>query len=274
MPPRPIVTLLTDFGLADPYVAAMKGVLLSLNPDAIVVDIGHEVRPQRVEQGAFILEQVIGHFPPWTVHVAVVDPGVGTERRALALQTPRAFFVGPDNGLLSPALPARLRSQAADGPCPVPLPPEYRAVSIENQRYFRHPVSSTFHGRDIFAPAAAYLSLGTCIDALGPPVDSVLALPPFRARRLPDGTLVGRIVHIDRFGNLITSIHREDLPGPRLALEVGGRQVAGLVRTYAEAEGLCALIGSAGHLEIALPMGSAARALDVDIGAEVLARPL
>ncbi len=274
MPPRPIVALLTDFGLADPYVAAMKGVLLSLNPDAVVVDVTHQVRPQRVEQGAFLLEQVVPHFPPWTVFVAVVDPGVGSERRALALQTPRAFFVGPDNGLLSPALPEAVRERAGDGPAPVPLPAGYGAVAIENERYFRHPVSATFHGRDIFAPAAAYLTLGTPLAALGPPLDSVLALPPFRARPLPDGTLLGRVLHVDRFGNLVTSVRQRDLPGQRLEVEVCGQRVPGLVRTYAEGEGLCALIGSAGYLEIALPMGSAACVLGADVGAEVRVRPL
>jgi S-adenosylmethionine hydrolase len=274
MPPRPIVALLSDFGLADPYVAAMKGVVISLNPEAVLVDISHGVRPQAVEQGAFLLEQACPYFPPGTTFVAVVDPGVGTARRALALQTPRAFFLGPDNGLLSPALPEAARQQAAEGPAPVPLPAGYRAVAIENERYFRHPVSATFHGRDIFAPAAAHLTLGTPLEALGPPVEQVLALPPFRARPQPDGTLLGRVLHIDRFGNLVTSVRRQDLPSDRLEVEVCGRRVPGLVRTYAEAEGLCALIGSAGYLEVALPLGSAAAALGGDIGTSVLVRPL
>ncbi len=274
MPPRPIIALLTDFGLADPYVGAMKGVVLSLNPDAVLVDISHQVRPQAVEQGAFLLEQAYPYFPPWTVFVAVVDPGVGTARRALALRTPRAFLVGPDNGLLSAALPEAVREQAGEGPAAVTLPEGYIAVAIENERYFRHPVSSTFHGRDIFAPSAAYLSLGTPLESLGPVVTEVVALPPFRARPRPDGALAGKVVHVDRFGNLVTNIRSRDLPGGHIEVEVCGRRVPGLVRTYAEAEGLCALIGSAGYLEIALPMGSAAEALGADIGAQLVARPV
>ncbi|HXG42863.1 MAG TPA: SAM-dependent chlorinase/fluorinase [Dehalococcoidia bacterium] len=274
MPPRPVVALLTDFGLGDPYVGTMKGVILSLNPDAVLVDISHGVRPQAVEQGAFLLEQAHPYFPPGTVFLAVVDPGVGTSRHALALRTPHALWVGPDNGLLSAALPEATRQMAGEGLGPVPLPEGYAAVSIENERYFRQPVSATFHGRDIFAPAAAHLSLGMPLEVLGPPLREVMALPPFRARPQPDGSLLGRVVHVDRFGNLVTSVRRQDLPEGPLEVEVCGRRLPALVRTYGEAQGLCALIGSAGYLEIAVSMGSAAEALGASIGTPVLVRPL
>jgi len=265
-----IISLLTDFGAQGPYVGAMKGAILSVNPRAVLVDITHEVRPQQVEEGAFLLSQAWPFFPAGTVHLAVVDPGVGTGRRALALATPRALFVGPDNGLLSSALPEECRPPQQGT---VALPPTVKAVALENPRYHRHPVSPTFHGRDIFGPAAAHLSLGVPLEELGPPVREVTALPPFRAQRQPDGTLLGRIVHIDRFGNLVTTVRQEDIPWPRLVVEVGGHQVPGLVTTYAQARGPCALIGSGGYLEVALPMGSAAQALRAELGQPVRVRP-
>jgi S-adenosylmethionine hydrolase len=265
-----IITLLTDFGLMGPYVGAMKGAILSVNPQALVVDITHEVHPQQVEEGAFILAQAWPYFPQGTVHVAVVDPGVGTGRRALALATPHAVFVGPDNGLLSSALPEEWRPAA---PGPVPLPPGVKAVALENPRYHRHPVSPTFHGRDIFGPAAAHISRGVPLEELGPPVHEVMALPPFRAHRQPDGTLEGRILHIDRFGNLVTTVRQEDLPWPKVKVQLGPHQVPGLVRTYAQAQGPCALIGSSGFLEIAVPGGSAAQVLGAHLGQAVRVEP-
>ncbi len=273
MGPRPIIALLTDFGLDDPYVGIMKGVILSINPEAVVVDVTQQVRPQQVEQGAFLLEQAVPYFPAGTIFLAVVDPGVGTGRRPLALRTSHGLFVGPDNGLLSPALPGEAREMAIEGPTLVPLPADLGAVAIEGKGYLRHPVSATFHGRDVFAPAAAHLSLGTPLESLGPPVKSAFALPPFRGRLLGDGTVVGRIVHVDRFGNLITSVRKDDLPWGRLEVEVCGRRVPGLVPTYAKGKGLCALIGSAGYLEIALPMGSASQAVGADIGTPVRVWP-
>ena len=275
MTTRRVIALLTDFGLADPYVAAMKGVILSVTPRVSIVDITHEVRPQAVEQGAFLLEMALPYFPPGTVFVAVVDPGVGTARRPLALAGPGGLFVGPDNGLLSPALPEKTREAVVgETTAAVPLPSGYRAVVLADERFFRHPVSATFHGRDIFSPVAAHLATGVAIDELGPATDWLLALPPFRARRQEDGSLLGRVVHIDRFGNLVTDVRRADIPGQRLTVEVAGRRIPGLARTYAEARGLCAIIGSAGYLEIALPNGSAQRELGVEIGARAIVRPL
>lgn len=268
----PIVTLTTDFGLADPYVAAMKGVILSLNPAVTIVDVTHEVRPQRIAQGAFLLSQALPYFPSGTVHVVVVDPGVGTARRALALATPDAILVGPDNGVLSAVLPdeARSRVGAAAGPAAVTLPDGYRAVALTRRRYMRQPVSATFHGRDIFAPAAAHLSLGVELEALGPAVKEILALPPFRARRRADGVLEGRVLHVDRFGNLITDVRAEDLTSARVEVRVGGQGVEGLAHTYEEVSGVKALIGSAGYLEVARLGGSAAYWLGADIGDAVL----
>jgi S-adenosylmethionine hydrolase len=268
----PIITLTTDFGLADPYVAAMKGVILSISPAATIVDITHQVRPQQVAQAAFLLAQALPYFPRGTIHAVVVDPGVGTARPALALATPEMLLVGPDNGVLSAALPEETRRQAGPGPeaARVDLPEGYRAVALKRRRYMRKPVSATFHGRDIFAPAAAHLSLGMGLEALGPAVTKVQALPPFRARCRPDGALEGRVLHVDRFGNVVTDVRAEDLPKGRIDVSVGGRRIEGLFGTYEEEPALKALVGSAGYLEVACRGGSAAYSLGVDVGDGVL----
>jgi S-adenosylmethionine hydrolase len=270
---NPIITLTTDFGLADPYVAAMKGVILGLNPRATVVDVSHEVRPQRLLQAAFITQASWPSFPSDAIHVVVVDPGVGSGRSAIALVTPRGRLLGPDNGVLSAALPDEARPPAAQGVAPVALPAGYRTFAITNRRYLREPVSATFHGRDVFAPAAAHLSLGVAPETLGEPAEAILAFPPLRARRCPDGALRAQVVHIDRFGNVVTDVVSEDLPEGAFTVELAGQLVPGPVRTYAEATGLAALVGSSGYLEVALPNGSAAAALGVDIGDAALLRP-
>jgi S-adenosylmethionine hydrolase len=272
VPQRPIITLTTDFGLTDPYVASVKGVILSLNPEAIIVDISHAVRPQRVRQGAFLLETVHPYFPPGTIHLAVVDPGVGTERRAIALRTARGSFIGPDNGLLSAALPDDIRSRVGRTGGRVRLPEGGVGVALTNPRYHRQPVSDTFHGRDIFAPAAAHLSMDVPLSDLGDAVDEMFALPPFRAERRPDGSLSGKVIHIDVFGNLITDVRGEDLVSPRATVEIGGRQIGGVERSYAGSQGLTALVGSSGYLEIALAGGSAAAELGADIDEPVAVR--
>lgn len=268
-----IITLTTDFGLADPYVAAMKGVILSTNPQATIVDISHDVRPQRVEQGAFVLASAWPDFPAGAIHVAVVDPGVGGQRLALALQTEEALFLGPDNGILSAALPDATREQAEAGGSPVPLPAGTRAVALTNERFHRRPVSPTFHGRDIFAPAAAHLSLGVPLEDMGEPAGRIVALPPFRAASAAGGGLAGRVIHIDRFGNLVTDVRRDQMPRGPFQVEVGGRIVSGPADTFSEGAGLIALVGSAGYLEIALRDGNAAAELGVDIGQAVRVGP-
>jgi len=269
----PIITLATDFGLQDAYVAAMKGAILTVNPAARLVDVSHAIRPQAIEQGVFVLAGAWPYFPPGAIHVAVIDPAVGTARRALALRTATATFVGPDNGVLSAALPDDVRSAAGDSPAPVRLPAGYRAVSLTNERYFRSPVSSTFHGRDIFAPVAAHLSLGAALEDLGERVERIIALPPFRARRLADGSLRGRVLHIDAFGNLITDVRVEDLPPGNAVIEVAGRTVEGVSATYEPAADLRAVTGSSGYLEIAAPAGNAAATLKAELGLTVVVRP-
>ena len=270
-PARRVLTLTTDFGLADPYVAAMKGVILGMSPRVTIVDISHDVQPQQLRQAVYISQSAWPYFPESAVHVVVVDPGVGTERRAVVLETPRGLFVGPDNGVLSAALPDEVLEQAGNGK-PVALPAGCRAFAITSRELMREPVSATFHGRDIFAPVAAHLSLGLKPGAVGSALDAIVGLPPLRASRCEDGSLRGEVLHIDRFGNVVTDARAEDAPPGRVAVEVASRVVLGLVRTYADAEGLTALTGSSGYIELAVPGGSAAAVLGAKVGDPVVVR--
>jgi len=256
-----IVTLTTDFGLEDAYVAAMKGVILGLAPDVVLVDVSHQVPPQDVFHAALLLESILPYFPAHTIHLLVVDPGVGTERRAIAAQTSQGFFVAPDNGVLTPALLA---------------PGEKTVVHLTKPRYFRQPVSATFHGRDIFAPAAGHLARGVPLRSLGDPIsDPVLLEIPQATPDGPDGWL-GEVIHVDRFGNLITNLRSEELKGPpeTWTFAIGGQVLHGLRHTYGQvAPGqFLALTGSTGRVEIAQRNGHAARALGLGPGARVVAR--
>jgi S-adenosylmethionine hydrolase len=247
---RPIITLLTDFGTADGYVAELKGVLLTCAPEATVVDASHEVPAHDVESARLALARYWRRFPPGTVHLAVVDPGVGTPRAALAVASDGRFLVGPDNGVLSPALLA-----AGARVVSLPVPPR---------------AAPTFHGRDVFAPAAARLALGESLDSLGAPVDDAVVRRTPEARRLPDGGIEGCVIAIDRFGNAVTNLLT--LGGG--SVEVDGRAVP-VRRVYEEvAPGApLALVGSNGLLEIAVREGSAAARLGLARGARVVLRP-
>ena len=271
-----IITLTTDFGLTDAYVAAMKGVILSINPQANLIDICHTIKPQNIPQAAFVLSMAYRFFPKKTIHLVVVDPGVGSERRAIILRTPSADFVAPDNGVLSYVIQQSLAKPMADkvNRQQVELGPELEAVAITKPEFWRSPVSSTFHGRDIFAPVAARLSLGFPPISFGEAINSVTMLPLPHPYQASDGSLVGHILHIDSFGNLITNIKSDDLPQTKgaITIEVGNQLISGLSRTYAEGEGLLALIGSSGYLEIALTGGSACALLAAEVGNEVRAR--
>ena len=274
MPP---IALTTDFGWSDAFVGVMKGVILTINPQAVIIDLTHDIPPQQVATGAFVLGVNHSYFPPDAIHLAVVDPGVGTERRAALLVTPTAKFVAPDNGLLSYILKGYLESPT-EQPGMAALPPELAAYELTNPDYRRQPVSRTFHGRDVFAPAAAYLSLGRLPQTFGPPLtELVWQPPPTPARR--DCGLAGEVIYIDRFGNLITNIRAEELPAGTLQITVGSRVIAGISGTFhdaavvpGEAAGLpplIALVGSNGYLEIAAPDGNAAQVLGLGVGAVV-----
>lgn len=265
----PIVTLTTDFGLRDGYVAAMKGVILSVCRDARLVDVSHEIAPQAIAEAVFVTSTVWPFFPPDAIHVCVVDPGVGTERRALLLLTARGRFIGPDNGVLSAALPEPLRARAPEGGGVVELTDDVGAFWLEEPAYRLADVSRTFHGRDVFAPAAAHLAAGVPPERFGPRADRMVALPPFRARRDASGALRGRVLHVDRFGNLVTDVRGTDLPS-EVVVRIGGRTIRGLSPTFGTSEGLLAFVGSYGYLAVAVRDGSAARELGAHVGTEVV----
>lgn len=264
-----IITLTTDFGLDDPYVGIMKGVILGINPDAVIVDITHSVGPQDVVEGAFVLSTSFAYFPTSTIHVVVVDPGVGGRRAALLIETSHGLFIGPDNGVLSWAT-----GFAPAGRTSGRLVADIKHIfELTNRRCWLPEISSTFHGRDIFAPVAAHLSVGAQPSQCGREVGSYHQLPWPTVERKADGSVVGSVLHVDRFGNLITNLPAEYIGDGQTAVkfEVAGQSVVGLSRAY-QGNGLLALIGSSGYLEIAVAGGSAAATLGVSRGAEVVVR--
>ena len=203
---RPIV-LTTDFGLSDPYVGVMKGVILGINPSAAIIDLTHQVQPQNLVHASFLLKTSHSYFPPDSIHVAVVDPGVGTFRKAILLTSPAGSFVAPDNGILSGVLEAFLDRHPADGGA-VPVPASCAAYELTNPDFQLHPVSSTFHGRDIFSPAAAHLSLGAAAESFGPPLQELVWLP-FPQPSVQGNQIAGQVIYVDHFGNLVTNVPRD-----------------------------------------------------------------
>ena len=283
-----IITLTTDFGPSDAYVAAMKGVILSINPQANIIDISHSIEPQNVLQAAFILNVAYRYFPAQTVHVAVVDPGVGSERRGIILKTPLAFFVAPDNGILSYIVdelssgtvePARkeevLRGvyfgerRPEDTGFKMAVKQGLEMAAISDPRFWREPISPVFHGRDIFAPVAAGLSLGISPYEFGEKINSLTVLPIPKPYTDSSGNLMGQVLCIDHFGNLTTNIKVGGLPGKHVGVEIVGRLIHGLSSYYAQDEGLMAILGSSGYLEISVRNGSACDFLGARIGDEV-----
>lgn len=266
-----LITLTTDFGLDDAFVGVMKGVILRINPAARIVDLNHNVGPQNVREGAFVLATAYPYFPEDTVHLAVVDPGVGTGRRPIAVATPKGLFVAPDNGLLSYVLDdmERLGGESRLHPLPSTPSPSVHAYVLTERRFWLHRISATFHGRDIFAPVAAHLSLGVPIEQLGAPIAALESFPISRPARIDAGTLIAHVVYVDRFGNLITDARLEDLPPPPVSITIRGRTIAGLSANYAEGGPLVALADSSDRLEVALRNGDAAKKLKAGVGEEV-----
>ena len=269
---RPVITLTTDFGTRDSYVGAMKGVILGRCPQAHILDISHEIEPQNISQGAYILATGAKYFPPDAIHVAVVDPGVGSDRRPIAVQTPSGTFVAPDNGLLSLALYEFLLFPTTDrvsefeelGLEQASLSEECRGVVLDEPSFWLPNVSRTFHGRDVFAPVAAHIANGVSFADLGSPIETVGVITSLLMGRT--GERSGTIVHIDRYGNLVTNIPEDAVP-EEPTFEVAGCRVTGLSRSYSESVGeLMAIIGSQGTLEIALGNGNAAEALGASVG--------
>ena len=271
----PVITLTTDFGTRDPYVAMMKGVIFGISPTAAIVDVSHEVAPQAITQGAFIIGSSHRFFPNDTIHVVVVDPGVGTSRKAILLSTPKGRFLAPDNGVLTPIVRAGYAEAHPSSHDAEDLPPGYEAYELSNRELWLESVSHTFHGRDVFAPVAAHLSIGVPAREVGPRLSRVTLLPEV-APAWDGHVLEGRVVHVDRYGNLITDIPERLLESATsLVIEVRGRRIDGLSRSYAEAESLLAIVGSYGSLEVSVKNGSAAEVLESSIGdpVRVLALP-
>lgn len=269
----PIITLTTDFGTRDHYVGAVKGVMLGICPSAVLVDISHDVPCQDVAHGSMVIGNAHGSFPPETVHLCVVDPGVGTDRRAVALITPRGSFVAPDNGILTrviAALPGGPVEGMGGGAAPVPE--GCRAYELSEPRFWRHPVSDTFHGRDVFGPVAAHLAAGTDPSELGSPVDRLTVIPEAEPGEHA-GSITGSVIYVDTYGNLVTNVPAGSVAGRGLVVSVAGRRIEGPVRTFADGQGLIVLVGSFGYVEIALNGGSAARELGVGVGARVTITP-
>ncbi len=266
--PSGVITLLTDFGLKDPYVGMMKGVILSINPLARIIDISHQVTPGAMDQAAHILTETYPYFPEGTIHVTVVDPGVGTDRRPITLVASSHLFVGPDNGVLWPIV------QAA---------PESKTVHLTKSEYFLPDISRTFHGRDIFAPAAAHLSRGVDPFHMGPVIHDLVPLK--RPEPYEEGAcLYGQIVRVDHFGNLMSNISHDIiesyLAGHSPVVCIGDLKIEGIRRTYgdtATGEAL-ALFDSSGYLEVAVNSGRAVDRAGLDseggTGAKIKVRRL
>ncbi|MCL5949897.1 MAG: S-adenosyl-l-methionine hydroxide adenosyltransferase family protein [Candidatus Bathyarchaeota archaeon] len=256
-----MITLTSDFGLKDPYVAEMKGAILTINPNATIVDITHGVEKFNIRMGAFMLASAAPYFPKGTVHLAVVDPGVGTERHAILVQTKKGFFVGPDNGLLILAA----QTQGIE-----------HTYELTNPKFMLPKVSSTFHGRDVFAPAAAHLDKSAKPSEFGPEIHD-LVKPEFASVKQRSDSLTGEVLHVDGFGNIITNISEKDLT-QNLAFKVKLTDISlNLVfgKTYAQAKPQepIALVGSHGFLEIALNQASAAEKLHAKTGDKVEVTP-
>ena len=253
---KSIITLLTDFGTKDHYVASLKGVMLTINPQCTLIDITHQVNPQDIKEGALILANAYSFFPKGTIHLAVVDPGVGGSRKAILLVTRDYFFVGPDNGLFTLVSP---REQVR------------QVVALTNKEFFLPRVSATFHGRDLFAPVAAHLSLGVRPKAFGGELDSWVELD-FGKPGIRERELVGEILYVDSFGNLISSIRELEFcrfaKGHPFVIKIGKRAIHSLKKGYwgGKKEEVMALFGSGGFLEISVKEGNAQKILKVKRG--------
>ncbi len=250
-----IITLTSDFGLLDPYVGIMKGVILGIAPDAQLVDLGHDIPPQDIDEAAYTLRSAVPFFPDGTVHLVIVDPGVGSDRRPLLVTIARASFVGPDNGIFSFVLNE----------------PGAQAWALDRSAFWLPEISRTFHGRDIFAPVAAHRARGVGPAQLGTRIDDPVRRPRLMAGRLGNGEIHGHVIHVDRFGNLISNIPASWFGDAIWTCEVGGERISGPSQAYATTEPgeLLFVISSNGTAEIAVREGNAAQLLGVRAGAQL-----
>ena len=253
---RPIVTLTTDFGAADHFVGVLKGVILGICPAAEIVDISHEVAPFEISQGAFLIAQAYRYFPKKTVHVVVVDPGVGTARRPILVEAAGQYFIGPDNGVLAMVYSGQ----------------PHKVREITAKKYFLQPPSRTFHGRDIFVPAAAHLANGVRPASLGKPIDDYLKIAFDKPQRIGRRIWSGTILHVDRFGNMVTNFHVDEFPDMQtrpFEMLVGPRRIHRLALNYADSDAgeVFLIVGSSGYYEVAANQASAAKLLGCGPGA-------
>jgi S-adenosylmethionine hydrolase len=255
---QPIITLTTDFGQKDGYVGAMEGVILNICPTATITTLTHEIPPQNLRAGAFVLYQAFSYYPAHTVHCVVIDPGVGSKRRAIAVRTDHGVFVGPDNGVFTLILTATDVNVL-------------EAVTLTNPNYQLPNISATFHGRDIFAPAAAHIARGVPLNRLGPSAINLVRLKDAAESEKKNGTC--RVIHIDHFGNLILDIRAQDIDEPdQVSFTIGDTMITSLSQTFADVDQgqLLAYTGSTrDHIEIAVRNGNAARALGVQLGDQI-----
>ncbi len=257
----PLITLTSDFGLSDHFVGTIKGVILGINPEAEIVDICHEVRSYDILDGAFTIAQAYRHFPSGTIHVVVVDPGVGSQRRPLLVRTEKYFFVCPDNGVLSLVMARE----------------EHRVREVTADHYFLNPVSNTFHARDIFAPVAAWLTRGVESSKFGEFITDYVRFNPPRPKVLTDKLIKGVVLKVDKFGNVITNFSPDDVPQlfqenpPPFKIVAGKAEVTKLNLAYTQSApgDLFAIVGSTGYLELATNRGAAAKIMGVDKGSDV-----
>lgn len=257
-----VIALLTDFGTQDYFVGAMKGAILSINPQAKIVDITHEIPPQDIRAASFTLCACYEDFPEKTIFVAVVDPGVGSNRKAILVETERYFFVAPDNGLLSFVF-KKNKSALAQARTSV--------FELTNEKFFAEKISRTFHGRDIFAPVAARLSAGVEPNEFGRKIEDFIRFEFSEPKKISGEKIEAEIIHIDRFGNLITNLRKKDLP-EKFSIEINGKLIDRLQNFYVEAEKdeLFMIFGSAGFLEIAASQNSASELLNATGGTKIL----
>ena len=268
--PFPLITLVTDFGLQDEYVGVMKGVMLKINPSVKIVDLSHSVEPQDIFGAAYILFSAYKYFAPGTVHVVVVDPGVGSNRRIVCLEVDGYIFLAPDNGILS-FLVEKAKPK--------------RIIEVTNRRYFLPEVSNTFHGRDIFAPVSAHIACGVKPEELGAEISEIKKLEIPKPVLVSNGVLSGEIIYIDHFGNIITNVDIEalkklksdtntnqiDIKGEKFSIVVSNREIKKINKSYSDVKDgeLIAIFGSSGFLEIAVNKDSAKRLLDVEKGDKI-----
>ena len=264
MAKKPIITLLTDFGVKDHFVGVMKGVILSINPDAEIVDISHDVPPQDIQQAAFLLKNAYPYFPPNTIHVVAVDPGVGTSRRPLVVSSEKGVFIAPDNGVLS-----YLYADKVVG--------EVREISADH--YWLKPRTGTFDGRDVFAPVAAWTSKGVSLASFGEPITDYKTFEIAQPAQVQQGVWKCRILSVDRFGNLISNLTKEQFTAllgageqQRFAFRLGEQNILKLAQTFADgAPGeVMALFGSSGYVEFCVNQGNAATATTLQAGKDIL----